>query len=325
MSPLLRLLPLLALSLLKPGPVEILRAAPELCVPAAGFGTGLAWAQEIGPHLDLMTFNIRYGSADDGPNAWPNRKELVGNLIGRHSPDVLALQEGLAFQLDDLAQVLGGYRKLGQHRDGGLEGEFSGLYVTEERVRILDWGELWLSPTPDRIGSVGWDAALPRMAVWADLEMRGSGDTVRVYGTHFDHRGETARLESARLILDHAQGETPTVVMGDLNATEDSAPFQAFAHAGYTSAVPVLHPSDVKGTFNGFQDADGGRRIDHILLSNGLRPVEAEIVGDPVEGVWPSDHFAVAARISATGASQLPNDAVGHTPSAVSYSPVAGR
>ncbi|MFC1662333.1 endonuclease/exonuclease/phosphatase family protein, partial [Gemmatimonadota bacterium] len=142
-----------------------------------------------------MTFNIRYGSAEDGPNSWPARRGLVGDIISRHTPDVLAIQEGLPFQLDDLGNVLNGYRKLGQHRDGGLEGEFSGLYVNEDQVRVTRWGEFWLSPTPDSVGKRGWDAALPRMAVWVDIETRPGGELVRVYGTHFDHRGQQARLE----------------------------------------------------------------------------------------------------------------------------------
>ena len=118
---------------------------------------------EPGQGLTVMTFNIRYGTAEDGPNAWGNRRSLVAEIIRRESPDVLAIQEGLAFQLEDLGDVLKGYRKLGQHREGGSAGEFSGLYVNEARVTVLRWGEFWLSPTPDSVGSRGWDAALPRM------------------------------------------------------------------------------------------------------------------------------------------------------------------
>ena len=126
--------------------------------------------QEPGDELVLMTFNIRYGTAEDGPNGWGNRRSLVAEIIRHESPDVVAIQEGLAFQLEDLEDVLGGYRKLGQHREGGSAGEFSGLYVNEARVTVLRWGEFWLSPTPDSVGSRGWDAALPRMAVWVELE-----------------------------------------------------------------------------------------------------------------------------------------------------------
>ncbi|MGD8363154.1 MAG: endonuclease, partial [Gemmatimonadota bacterium] len=72
--------------------------------------------QEPSDELVLMTFNIRYGTAEDGLNAWVNRRSLVAEIIRRESPDVLAIQEGLAFQLEDLGNVLKGYRKLGQHR-----------------------------------------------------------------------------------------------------------------------------------------------------------------------------------------------------------------
>ncbi len=259
---------------------------------------GVLSPQSPDANLRLMTFNIRYGSADDGPNSWPNRRKLVGDIIDQHSPDVLAIQEGLAFQLEDLAEVLDGYRKLGQHRDGGLEGEFSGLYVEESRVGVIRWGEFWLSPTPHAQGSKGWDAALPRMAVWADVENRASGDTIRVYGTHFDHQGETARLESARLISRHAEDGPPAVVLGDLNAGERSNPLGVFFQHGFESAFLKLHPASETGTFNGFQDPSGGDRIDHILLGPGLEPRRAEIIGGPVNGVWPSDHFPVVVVIA---------------------------
>ncbi len=243
----------------------------------------------------VMTFNIRYGSAQDGPNAWENRKEAVARLIARSTPDVLALQEALDFQLDDLSEVLGGYRKLGQHREGGSEGEFSGLYVNTRNLRVLSWGEFWLSSHPDSVASVGWDAALPRMAVWADVEPLHGGPTIRVYGTHFDHQGPEARLESARLIASHARGGPPSVVMGDLNAGEASPPLEVFFESGFRSAFPTLHPQSEAGTFNGFRDPSGGDRIDHILMDPRIDPLQAEILNDQANGVWPSDHFPVVA------------------------------
>jgi len=248
--------------------------------------------------LVLMTFNIRYGTADDGPNSWPNRRELVASLIDEHAPDVLAVQEGLAFQLAELETGLEGYRKLGQHRDGGVEGEFSGLYVHENRVELRRWGELWLSPTPDSVGSRGWDAALPRMAVWAEVKRKEGGVPVRVYGTHFDHHGEEARLRSAQLIAEHAEGGPPTVVMGDLNAPEGSAPLKVLSDLGYRSAYSLLHSESEIGTFNGFRDPRGGGRIDHILLGPGLEVRASEILDDRPKGRWPSDHYPVIAVVA---------------------------
>ena len=79
----------------------------------------------------------------------------------------------------------------------------------------------WLSPTPGVAGSQGWDAALPRIATWARLRDRQSGRSFVIVNTHFDHMGETARRESARLVVARAQGladGAPLAVTGDLNA-----------------------------------------------------------------------------------------------------------
>jgi endonuclease/exonuclease/phosphatase family metal-dependent hydrolase len=254
--------------------------------------------QETEEGIRLMTFNIRYGSADDGPNSWPNRRDLVADLIRREAPDVLAIQEGLAFQLEELSGVLEDYRKLGQHRAGDLEGEFSGLYVRMRRIEVLDWGELWLSSTPDLVGSVGWDAALPRMAVWADVRTMAGGETLRVYGTHYDHRGAQARSESSHLLLKHAADGLPDVFMGDFNATEEAEPIARFLDRGFRSAVLAQNPDVEIGTFNGFRDPTGGRRIDHILVGPEFRIEVAEIIPAPDGGPWPSDHYPVTALIT---------------------------
>lgn len=260
-------------------------------------------AQASETELKLMTFNIRYGTADDGANAWEHRRELVTEIIRREDPHILAIQEGLAFQLEELAPALDGYRKLGQHRDGGLEGEFSGLYVKEDPIRLLDWGEMWLSPTPDAAGSLGWDAALPRMAVWVEVQTAHGGGRLRIYGTHFDHRGEVARVESARLLTRHAEAGPPAVIMGDLNVEEGTEALEVFFESGYRSAFTTLHPESELGTFNGFRDPKGGGRIDHILLGAELEAWEAAILTHRTEEVWASDHYPVMAVVSLAGGS----------------------
>ena len=99
--------------------------------------------------------------------------------------------------------------------------------------------------------------------------------------------------------------------MGDLNAGEDSEPLSVFLGLGYRSAFPMLHPETELGTFNGFRDPTGGRRIDHILLDSRIEPRRAEIVNDSVNGIWPSDHFPVVAVLS-TMWQMAPGFADGH-------------
>src|SRR3546814_16762451 len=77
-----------------------------------------------------------------------------------------------------------------------------------DRFTLLAAGTFWLSQTPDRPGK-GWDAAYPRIASWARLRDRTASQTLLVVNTHFDHVGQVARVESAKLIRrwigDHRQ------------------------------------------------------------------------------------------------------------------------
>ena len=58
--------------------------------------------------LRVMSFNIRYGTANDGENSWPSRNQLVLDVIAiTTTPDILGIQEALAFQLDELIAGFG--------------------------------------------------------------------------------------------------------------------------------------------------------------------------------------------------------------------------
>ena len=43
--------------------------------------------------IKVMSFNIRYGLADDGANHWHNRKSLALARIRAFEPDLLGLQD----------------------------------------------------------------------------------------------------------------------------------------------------------------------------------------------------------------------------------------
>ena len=60
----------------------------------------------------------------------------------------------------------------------------------------------------------------------------------------------------------------------------------------------ALH-RDIKefGTFHGFKGSRTGEKIDYILVSQGVKPLEAEIIYDHQGERYPSDHFPVMARV----------------------------
>jgi endonuclease/exonuclease/phosphatase family metal-dependent hydrolase len=161
-------------------------------------------------------------------------------------------------------------------------------------------GEFWFSESPKVPGSKSWDSSLPRMTAWVDLGFDASNRSVRIYGTHYDHRGSEARLRASEMIVAHAEGLERVIVMGDLNARAENPPVKVFLDDGFESAVSTALPDETRGTFNGFRDETGGgrgRRIDFVLLRGALQAESAAILGGRVQGLFPSDHDAVTASV----------------------------
>lgn len=244
--------------------------------------------------IRVLTFNIRWASPGDGANIWANRSEWVSSIIDTTGADIIGLQEVTHGQLLDIMRGQTRFDHVGVGRDDGVEGgEYSPILFDATRFELVEWDTRWLSTMPDSIGSVGWDAALPRIATLATLADRSSGDTLRVINTHFDHRGELARLESARLIAEWtAAGD---VAMGDFNFEPETEPWQAMVGSGLVDAG--LSPSDPDaeaGTFRTFDPAsDTSVRIDYVFHTDAWQTVSYRVL-DPVrDGAYPSDHLPV--------------------------------
>jgi endonuclease/exonuclease/phosphatase family metal-dependent hydrolase len=250
------------------------------------------------PAMTLMTFNIRYDNPADGPNAWPHRKDLVLKTIAAYEPAVLAVQEALPHQLAALVARFPEYKQVGQSRRGDGEGEFSGLLIDVGQLEVLDSGQIWLSQTPEEVGSVGWDAALTRTATWAMLRTWGSsGPAFLIVGTHFDHQGEEARNRSAELIVSSLdtwcdQKKLPVIIMGDLNAGPESECLDVFREAGFAPLVDAG-----QGTFHRFSGHSSGPQIDYILRNARWHVIGAQIVRARSGERCASDHDPVAARV----------------------------
>ncbi|MEK6480689.1 endonuclease/exonuclease/phosphatase family protein [Catalinimonas sp. 4WD22] len=257
--------------------------------------------------FNVMSFNIRYDNPGDSAHAWPYRKEMVASTIKFHEADLLGLQEALEHQVKYLDSALAEMDWVGVGRDNGKsQGEFSPVFYNRDKFELTDWGTFWLSETPDDI-SVGWDAALPRIATWTQLVQKSSGDTVYYFNTHFDHRGEQAREESARLIrqkITDIAGDAPVVVTGDFNATPDSAPYAAMTEgedmddAYELTVLPHHGPSS---SFSGFlvnEPLQENRRIDYVFVSPNVEVLKHAILTDSRDNSYPSDHLPVIAKVN---------------------------
>lgn len=253
----------------------------------------------------VISYNIRYDNPGDGINAWPNRKDHVADMIKKYDADIAGLQEALKHQIDDLEERLPGYKWVGVGRDDGEEGgEFSPVFYNSERFEVLDFETLWLSETPDVPGSKSWDAAITRIVTRVKFRETDSGREFYVLNTHFDHRGETARLESAKLIAkwtSEIPDDVPFIVTGDFNIRETTEAYGVLRDAGHIFDARYVSETEHQGPTTSSNNWEEMRepetRIDYLFTSEHVQVLSHRILDDRYEGYFPSDHLPVLAEI----------------------------
>ena len=258
----------------------------------------------IAQQINIITFNIRYATENDGINAWSNRVEMVNGLLKFHEPDIFGLQEALITQIEKISEGLPEFEWIGAGRDDGIQkGEFSPLFYNKNKFILVKHGTFWLSETPEK-PSMGWDASYKRVVTWGKFKSKVSGKHFLVFNTHFDHRGDEARKNSAILIkekikeIDDNLG-LPVILTGDFNLepeTEPIALIKTFLNDSWE--ISAVKPYGPFGTFNGFQwDAPLENRIDYIFTSKDIKVLKYAAISDSKEQRWPSDHLPVFAKI----------------------------
>ncbi|MCX7514758.1 endonuclease/exonuclease/phosphatase family protein [Frateuria hangzhouensis] len=274
---------------------------------ALASGIASAEASSDAHDLRVMTFNVRYGEADDGINAWPQRRNLMVRVIKQEHPDIMGTQELLSPQGDYLAQHLPDYTWFGMGRNGNEinknSNEHMGVFYDKTRLDVLESGNFWLSQTPDKPGSIGAGLLMPRMVTWAKFRDRRSGKAFYYYDTHFPYRdGEEAEAtrercaEQIRQRLAQLPGSVPVVLTGDFNTTPDSRTHASLTEVLHDARTSAPRREGQEGTFHNFT-GKADRRIDWILY-RGMKAEAVRTITTHDGKVYPSDHFPVVADFS---------------------------
>ena len=251
--------------------------------------------------IKVMSFNIRYGLADDGDNHWNRRKYLAQARIRSFAPDLLGLQECRDdHQADFIRTGLPDCCFFGIHRQGPGDTtlEMAPLLFRWSAFRLLDCGCFWLSETPDIPGSMSWGSAYPRTVSWARLACQPTGTVLTCVNTHFDCE-PTAIDGAARCLrhwLDQVGRESPLIVTGDFNVSKDSSAYRLLTGGELIEVMRQAHPNEVDApTFHAFGRQEEMAAIDWILVSSHFRVVDAGIDRTRQGNLFPSDHYPLTA------------------------------
>ncbi len=268
-------------------------------------------AQTDSGELKVMSFNIRLNTPVDKDNAWPNRKEVLAEEIKANAPQLFGVQEAQWEQMEFLIKTFNDFGYIGAGRDDGKKrGEFSAVFYKKSDFLLLKSGTFWLSETPEKAGSLGWDAACRRVVSWGLFQCNNSKKRFLYANTHFDHIGKKARHESALMMIrwlpELAQGN-PIIVSGDFNSVQNSEVYEIITGGldgikGLTDTNIAAQKRDLGSgrTFQGFgkyNKPGQGVIIDYIFVSKEIKVNYFKICPEKRNGRFSSDHNGITAEL----------------------------
>ena len=257
--------------------------------------------------LTVMTFNILFSFPNPEYDPWVVRRGHIAEIIRRHDPDLIGLQEPLPDQIADLHALCPGY-------DDALLETFpdSSIFFKADRFEKLEEGHYWLSPTPNTPFSIGFGNFFPRMVIWARLLDKETGRAFLFVNTHFDNT-RPSQENSAPLFLERTRdlrGGLPVVITGDFNSKPDREAYHTLidgiADPAGGDPFRLENIYDLAERREVLAREDDPRifgpehRIDHIFVAEGDARSDLWLVDMYTYGpcgMDPSDHFAVAARL----------------------------
>lgn len=252
--------------------------------------------------LKLVTLNIRITNPVD----FETRAHDIADKIHTEFPDIICFQELSTQMKAVLAPLVPEYTFIGGGRYFNRLGEGTPIAFKSDRFVISEFRTRWLSATPYIPESryIGDQGGCPRVYTYSLLTECSSGESLRVYDTHFDKEGKNARLMEADVMLETIKDDTvrfqyPAVLVGDLNATPEKPEIRKIAECGFLTDIT----SHFEQTFNYFDepfDYENEHKIDYIFITDAISCIDTKLWDYTPDGRYLSDHFGIMATLEIT-------------------------
>jgi endonuclease/exonuclease/phosphatase family metal-dependent hydrolase len=254
--------------------------------------------------LSIVTFNMRCQSENDGEWDFRHRKGFIAEKLLAEKPDIICCQEMKPEMHLWLVETLDEYTVVGGI-GGRTYGEESGCVAFKKKefeLRALD--TFSLSPTPYVAGSrypIDQSSCKRQCTV---LTLRRFSETTpfRVYNTHTDHKGQTARLLASGQLLariaddNKTRGNFPFVMTGDLNARPESTEIRVLLESDACPMKDVT--SDITASFHSYFRLENPYKIDYIFVSRDAGVSDVRVWDDTKNGMPLSDHYPIYAELT---------------------------
>lgn len=251
----------------------------------------------------IATWNVRCIEVKDSlqGDAWSKRAPEIAKVVRFRNFDVVGMQEVDSTQRGMLEELLPEYEWV---LDRSTEG--NPIAFRKDRLELLDNGVFWYSRSMIP-GAKDWDSKHPRYCNWVRLVERETRKELFVFNTHWDNKGDTARMESARMtrsLVPRIAGESATVLMGDLNIKPGRKPIQILKEDSLFREALEISPivSIPEGSFTKFRtDRHSEATLDHMFCRGSVDILRYGILRetyfDGEKYRFPSDHHPVMIEI----------------------------
>lgn len=256
-------------------------------------------SDEPADSITVMSTNVRfYNPLDLLKQSWFYRASLIVEDVNSVKPDIIGFQEATFIHYNYLTDAMPGYASEMAYRDNFVLSEGCPIFYRTDKFELIDSGSFWLSETPE-VMSKDWGSEHYRICVYVILKDVSTSKEFAVFNTHLDHVSDEARINGIKVVLDKISefGDLPAVLMGDLNAKEDSETIKS-AYESFDDCMKIAPITEDSPTYHNWGNFEKAKRIDYILTGKGDAVVsEYHVLDNCHDGVYSSDHASIFVKL----------------------------
>ncbi|MDR2087520.1 MAG: endonuclease/exonuclease/phosphatase family protein [Dysgonamonadaceae bacterium] len=263
-------------------------------------------------NLNVMTFNVRGKSGEDGQSLkWNERQLKIKQMLLDEGVDIVGTQETELDQQTWLEENLTGYataKGVRNNNDATPKGEYNSIFYRTDRFTLLSpGGTFWLSDTPEELSKVP-ESSATRIATWVKLEDKITGEQIFAINTHIDHTNATAQDKQVRILMQQIQlrhDGAKVVLTGDFNMRPENANIVYISDPSH--AFHLLHARDIAVRRTGLTYSYHGcgatplqerYLADYVFVGDGTEVSQYSVMPEKLDDVYLSDHAPVFAKIT---------------------------
>ena len=238
--------------------------------------------------IKLLSYNIQSWDVND------RRIKGIIDLIKRHNPDVICLQEVtilwysiLRKEFKDIYTFTGRDRFYGDKVQIKRDFERNCILFKKDRFKVIKCRTYWLGPdiyNPSRFEG----AFFNRIFTTAILKDLKSDSKIQFISTHFDDRFPEIRAKQGIVLSNYFKSQKGAVVLaGDFNSEPKEEAYKSL-RAVAVDLGELFNETNI--TWHSY-DKWPHERIDFVFTNKEITPKSFKLVTDEYDGLPPSDHY----------------------------------